>query len=226
MPRAEGVSATKDTPRPVLVALLMLTLVTGIVDAASVLGLAHVFTANMTGNVVFLGFALAGKGTVSVAATLDALSSFALGALVGGRLTQTIGATALRRSFGIELAALVAAAVVAFFDGYATTTLIVSLLAFAMGLRNAVIRKLAVVDLTTTVLTLTVTGLAADSPLAGGTAPRWGRRLMAVAAMLVGALLGAAVLPWGMGWVLGVAALIETSAVVVLLVSPLQEPRS
>ena len=47
-----------------------------------------------------------------------------------------------------------------------------------MGLRNADVRKLAVPDMTTTVLTLTVTGLAADSALAGGTSPGWKRRVM------------------------------------------------
>ena len=39
--------------------LLLLSATTGLVDAVSVLGLGKVFTANMTGNVVFLGFAAA-----------------------------------------------------------------------------------------------------------------------------------------------------------------------
>jgi len=46
-------------------------------------------------------------------------------------------------------------------------------------------------DLTTTVLTLTITGIAADSALVGGTGSRAGRRLVSVTAMLVGALVGA-----------------------------------
>jgi len=78
-------SPWQKTPRSVLVALMVLTLVTGVVDAASVLDLGHVFTANMTGNVVFLGFALAGQGTTSVTGSLLAFGSFAVGALVGGR---------------------------------------------------------------------------------------------------------------------------------------------
>ena len=40
--------------RPLPPTLLLLTLTTGLVDAVSFLGLGHVFTANMTGNVVFL----------------------------------------------------------------------------------------------------------------------------------------------------------------------------
>jgi uncharacterized membrane protein YoaK (UPF0700 family) len=68
---------------------------------------------------------------------------------------------------------------------------LIVLLALAMGLQNATARRLAVPDLTTTVLTLTLTGIAADSKLAGGNAPNVGRRLLAVAAMFVGALVGA-----------------------------------
>jgi uncharacterized membrane protein YoaK (UPF0700 family) len=68
----------------------------------------------------------------------------------------------------------------------------IGILAFAMGVRNAVIRHLAIRDMTTTVLTQTLTGLAADSSLAGGSNPRAGRRSAAVAAMLAGAIIGAA----------------------------------
>ncbi len=64
------------------------------------------------------------------------------------------------------------------------------MLGIAMGLQNATARKLAVPDLTTTVLTLTIVGISADSHLVGGSGSRAGRRLIAVAAMLVGALLG------------------------------------
>src|SRR5207237_9721773 len=64
--------------------LLGLTAVTGVVDAVSFLGLGHIFTANMTGNVVFLGFALGGGTGVSVARSLTALSAFACGGVCGG----------------------------------------------------------------------------------------------------------------------------------------------
>ncbi len=63
-----------------------------------------------------------------------------------------------------------------------------------MGLRNATVRKVGVPDLTTTVLTLTITGLAADSSLAGGTNPRWQRRVASVMAMFAGAAVGALML--------------------------------
>jgi len=68
------------------------------------------------------------------------------------------------------------------------------LTSLAMGMRNAGVRKLAIPDLTTTVLTLTITGLAADSSLAGGSNPRWQRRTAAVFALFAGAGLGAILL--------------------------------
>ncbi len=205
-----------QTPRPVLVALLLQTFVTGIVDAASVLGLGHVFTANMTGNVVFLGFALAGAGSASVAASLCALASFLIGAVIGGRAVRAITAPTIRGAFAAEVIALAAATGLCVVELPAATYAIVALLALAMGIRNAVIRKLAVPDLTTTVLTLTVTGLAADSSLAGGTNPRWPRRVLAIAVMLGGAALGAIALRHGRAYAVGAAALIEAGAVIVL----------
>jgi uncharacterized membrane protein YoaK (UPF0700 family) len=64
-----------------------MTVVTGLVDATSYLKLGHVFVANMTGNVVFLGFGIAGAGGISIWASLTALSSFQIGGVVGGRIS-------------------------------------------------------------------------------------------------------------------------------------------
>jgi uncharacterized membrane protein YoaK (UPF0700 family) len=186
----------------VLVALGLLTFVTGVVDAASVLGLGHVFTANMTGNVVFLGFALAGAGRVSIASSAVALAAFLAGAVLGGRLArhgaslpQALGAVAL-------LLALAAGVEWAYAGRTAPSDLLIVLLAAAMGIQNATVRHLAVRDMTTTVLTLTLTGLAADSRLAGGDGRGFGRRVFSVIAMLVGALSGAWVLSHGLRWAL------------------------
>jgi uncharacterized membrane protein YoaK (UPF0700 family) len=177
--------------------LIVLTFVTGVVDAVSYLKLGHVFVANMTGNVVFLGFAAGGAVEVSVSAALAATGSFLLGALAGGRLGSSSGqhrGRFLALSTYAEFAAVGAAFVVSLApfevgDGISSNAL-VALLAFAMGLQNATARRLGVPDLTTTVLTLTVTGLAADSRLAGGANPNISRRLAATIAMLVGALAG------------------------------------
>src|SRR5260370_18960137 len=70
---------------------------------------------------------------------------------------------------------------------------LIALMALAMGTRSAAVRKLAIPDLTTTVLTLTITGIAADSSLANGNNPRLARRVTSVVAMFLGAPLGAVI---------------------------------
>lgn len=176
-------------------------MVTGMVDAVSFLGLGHIFTANMTGNVVFLGFAVAGTEGVSAVRSVTALAAFAFGGICGGRLVNARD-RAPARSLSIAMwleCMLLFVAMAATVRGapalssIAAYSVIVST-AVAMGLRNAVVRKLAVPDLTTTVLTLTITGLAADSRLAGGDGSRTGRRLLAIAGMCAGAFAGAVVL--------------------------------
>jgi uncharacterized membrane protein YoaK (UPF0700 family) len=180
---------------PLLVAL---TMVTGLVDSFSYLVLGHVFVANQTGNVVFFAFALAGVRGFSAAASIVAIGSFAVGASVAGRLGRSLAA---RRELLLGVTAGIQAVIVAETVTMTALTpipipaglryaLIVSL-ALVMGAQNATARKLAVPDLTTTVLTLTITGLAADHWLAGATGARVGRRLISVAAMFVGALVGA-----------------------------------
>jgi uncharacterized membrane protein YoaK (UPF0700 family) len=193
-------AAAKDEDRegPLPLLLLILTFVTGLVDAVSYLNLGHVFVANMTGNVVFLGFALAGARDFSVPASLAALAAFLVGALAGGRLGSRTAkhrgrflAIAILVKILLVGAALVVAATVADPDSQFVQYALIVLLALAMGLQNATARRLAVPDLTTTVLTLTLTGLAADSTLAGGNNPRPARRLAATVTMLVGAAVGA-----------------------------------
>jgi len=188
--------------------LFVLTIVTGLVDAVSYLSLGHVFVANMTGNVVFLGFAIAGAPEFSIAASLVAIAAFLLGALAGGRLGSRMAQQRSRfltfavvAKLGLVGVALLVS--IALGDGELVRYGLIALLALAMGLQNATARVLAVPDLTTTVLTLTLTGLAADSTLAGGTNPRVGRRLLATGAMLSGAAVGAfLVLHMGIGAVL------------------------
>ena len=177
--------------------LLMITLVTGMVDAFSYLTLGRVFVANMTGNVVFLGFAWAGEGSLSAALSLVALFAFLLGALAGGVLAARRGTHRGRHLLSgaaVSLAPLAIALVVAMSadQPYVGTGryALVGLLGVAMGVQNATARALGVPDATTTVLTLTLTGLAADTQRPQGANPRVVRRVMSVLAMLAGALIG------------------------------------
>lgn len=203
--------ATPDSPR-LLRSLALLTLASGLIDAASVLGLGHVFTANMTGNVVFFGFALAGAARVSAFDCGVALVSFLLGALLGGRAAAK--GQPFRRAIAFESALLIVAAAIAWWtaDGPSARLPDIALLAVAMGCQNASVRKLGVADMTTTVLTLTLTGLAADSKLAGGINPHLIRRFGSVAVMFVGAFAGAVLWTRGVRWAISAAAAIVLAA--------------
>lgn len=198
----------------VLGILLAMTAVTGVVDSVSFLNLGHIFTANMTGNVVFLGFALGGAPGISMQRSLLAIGLFLAGALIGGRMAQSPDA---RRS-GIH--ALAAESAFLFLAAFLATEsrsglqmdAIVGSTALAMGMRNAVVRKLGIPDLTTTVLTLTIAGIAADSSWAGGANPRWQRRCAAVAAMLGGAAAGTLMLKHSLALPLFVCAAVSAGA--------------
>jgi uncharacterized membrane protein YoaK (UPF0700 family) len=208
--------------------LVALTVVTGLVDSFSYLVLGHVFVANMTGNVVFAGFALVGAPGFSLGASLFALAGFLTGAALGGVLTSRVGsdrAVHLRAATAAELALVVVALVIAAasgtpeaghaalhlhssssgpgfsatFDGVLAprpfSTLVADalalLLAIAMGIQNSAARKLAVPDLTTTVLTMTLTGIGADPRSGQRGHVTLGRRVLVVATMLAGGALGA-----------------------------------
>jgi uncharacterized membrane protein YoaK (UPF0700 family) len=193
--------------------LLTLTLVTGIVDGVSILALGRVFVANMTGNVVFAGFAITGAPGFSLAASLFALGGFLIGANIGGRMTAKVGhdhALHLRAAAVTELALVASALIVAAAVGGAAAThgtlhlatgtptfgtavidALAALLAAAMGIQNAVARKLAVPDLTTTVLTMTLTGIGHDTRSGHRAHVTLTRRILVVATMLAGGVAGA-----------------------------------
>jgi uncharacterized membrane protein YoaK (UPF0700 family) len=187
-----------DRHGPLPPLMILLTVVTGLVDAFSYLLLGHVFVANMTGNVVFAGFALAGAPGFSITATAVAVAAFAAGAFVGGRIVSSFRshrARLLQVALVVETLLVTAALLVAEVSGgpigAGRRYLLIALLGLGMGVQNAAARALAVPDLTTTVLTLTITGMAADSRLAGGAGAKAGRRLLSMAAMFLGGLVGA-----------------------------------
>ena len=194
-------AASSPSFDPRIPLLLLLSATTGLVDAASVLGLGKVFTANMTGNVVFLGFAAAGTPGFKVVPFVVAIASFMVGALIAGRSGKANVGRSERRwlliSAVVEAALLWTAAAVSLGFDVALQApdgrlfAIIALTGVAMGYRNATVRQLKVPDLTTTVLTLTLTGLSADSSAAGGANPNWRRRLGAVLAIFGGAAAGA-----------------------------------
>jgi len=212
---------------PLRALLLLLTVLTGVVDAVSILALGRVFVANMTGNVVFAAFAVAGAPGFSLGASLFALAGFLIGAYAGGLMIRRTGPSPdttdrgalLRAGTLAELALVAVALIIAAASGDhaastgtlhlsgdafapALTDILALILASGLGIQNAVARKLAVPDLTTTVLTMTLTGVGADLRTvtrgtgAGGAGKKAARadltvRLLAVATMVVGATAGA-----------------------------------
>jgi len=214
---------------PLPLPLLLLTALAGVVDAVSYLGLGHVFVANMTGNVVFLGFAAGGAPGVSAAGSAIALVAFFAGSVVGGRVASVVSQHR-GRLLGVAciLSALVilGAAGVAFVGGSEELVpryALVTLLAVTMGLQSAAARRVGVPDLNTTVVTMTLVALAAETRLAREATGRLGIRVAAIGAMLLGAFAGAAVITHaGLATTLIVAAVLAaiTAAGVLRLSTP------
>src|SRR5580704_10601076 len=134
--------------------LLGMTAVTGMVDAVSFLALGHVFTANMTGNVVFIGLAIGGAAGLSISRSLMALICFAMGALLGGWMTrkmipqdsgETLGRALVIETIFFFVAAAVSIGFTAPYEEHKLKiSLVVAVTAIAMGLRNSIVRRLAV----------------------------------------------------------------------------------
>jgi uncharacterized membrane protein YoaK (UPF0700 family) len=180
--------------RQTVAALLILTVVTGLVDAVSYLRLGHVFVANMTGNVVFLGFQR-------------------------GPALRTV-----RDRLILAVAALLTGTAVLPFTGHGSLVTIV-ILAAALGVQNSTVRHLGAPDLTTTVLTLTITGLAADSALVGGPSAKPHRRLSSIAAMLAGAVAGAGILQWSATAAIAAAAVLVATVAVMFTTAARRSPQ-
>ena len=216
-----------DRDRLHLTLMLALTFSTGIADAVGYLGLDRVFTGNMTGNVVILGMAIAGGDDLPVVGPLLALGTFMAGAAVGGVVLRPVEAGWSARTtsmFGVVglLMVVLTVLLVTFDDDlpYAVQLTVTGLLALAMGLQAATARHLAVKDVTTVVVTSTITGLAADWRLARGGGKHAGRRTAAIALICAGAAVGALLVQAHLAW--GVA----LSALISLAVTALGHPRA
>ncbi len=214
-------------PRWAVGALLTMTFATGLVDAVSYLRLEHVFVANMTGNVVFLGFSLAEQYRLPVLAPIVAMAAFVLGAFLGGRLSRFLGGRPrfwlvcafACQAAGLTLTALLLATGVLRAEGR-ITLVIIALLGACSGLQNATVRLLAPRDLMTTVLTQTLTGLSAESVLGAGIGRKPHRKIGSVLTMFAGAAVGALLLQTTLAGVVGLAAVLVAGAAGVFALAP------
>jgi len=183
--------------------LLLLTASTGIIDAVSYLALDRVFTGNMTGNVLFIGFALVGVAGIPLLNNIVALLGFIVGSIVSGRI---IGRGHPKGLPAASAATLAVAAVIIVALGLALTLtrdlpewallIVTFVLASTMGAQVSAVKPIGNSDVTTIVVTNTVANLARDSRLGGGRGQAWLPRLLAIVAMGLGAALGAGVIQW------------------------------
>jgi uncharacterized membrane protein YoaK (UPF0700 family) len=198
MGRDHGQLIARREERSLVTWMFLLTGVSGLVDAFSYLQLGHVFVANMTGNIVFVGFALAGASGLSAVSSAVAVASFFVGALVAGRLARSVqfGPAGLLRAMAAAEVVLVLIGIgIAFLPtpaGSPTAYIIIALLAVAMGIQSATTTRLGIPGFNSTVvLTTMISTLAASSRLAGGSGADNERRILAIGSMLAGGLVGA-----------------------------------
>jgi uncharacterized membrane protein YoaK (UPF0700 family) len=202
--------------------MLVLTFTTGINDAVGYLGLDKVFTGNMTGNVVVLGMALAGGSGLPVLGPALALIGFMAGAAIAGRVLRNGSRTWHGRTtvvFGSVAVIMLLTGAVLMTQGqhpsHGVAIGATTVAAVAMGLQAATARIIAVKEVTTVVVTSTITGLAADSVFGSGQGGASVRRIIAIGAILVGAVVGALLIKVDLGLALIVAGVLIATATVV-----------
>jgi uncharacterized membrane protein YoaK (UPF0700 family) len=224
---AADVLASPVSDRLTVTALLLLTFATGLVDAISVLVLGHFFVANMTGNIIFLGFWFVPDAGVDLTAAIIAFAGFLTGTVIGGRLARRLGAQSRRwltTSLGVEVVVLVALSILTgtgVLSYHANTKLLLIVgLAMTFGVQNATARQFGIQELSTTVLTSTVVGLGVDSRLAGGTGEREKLRISVILTMCGGAIVGATISRFTVAPVIAAAAAVVAVSLLIFRFGP------
>lgn len=192
--------STRTALEPAFVPVIILTFVTGVVDAVGYLALDRVFTGNMTGNIVILGMGLAGADGLPILGPLLAVLAFMAGAYVAGLLLRGREKIWHQRTTGLLLTggAALAGCAIALLIGdphhEIMQVAVAAATAAVMGSQAAVARKLAVTDMTTVVVTSTLTQLAGESFMLGSRHSLANRRLAAILTIFGGAVVGALLL--------------------------------
>ncbi len=189
-----------DRADPLPRVLVVVTAITGIVDAVAFLGLGQIFTAFMTGNILFLGFALAGGEGLRPLGSLTAFSAFVCGAVAGNRMGAVLQNRRRRwllTSSGTASFLLVVGALFAIdlpnvdAEPRPRHYVVIAATALAMGVRSATMWRLGAV-LNTTLVTGTLVTFLRKSPIGGGRGddPSNPYRAAGVVAVLTGAAVG------------------------------------
>jgi uncharacterized membrane protein YoaK (UPF0700 family) len=189
--------------------------------------LGHVFVANMTGNVIFLGFWLAPKTNIDLTAVSVALPTFVCTTIVSGRMSRHFGERArpwITTVLATEIVLLVTLSILAgtgvlhYHDN--TKLIMIGVLAVTFGLQHSSARQFGIQELSTTVLTSTIVSLGLDSRLAGGTGAREKLRFSVVFTMCAGALVGAAMSRFVVAPVFAVAAAVVATSLLIFRFGP------
>jgi uncharacterized membrane protein YoaK (UPF0700 family) len=219
--------ASPVSERSTVAALLLLTFATGLADAISILVLGHVFVANMTGNVIFLGFWLAPKSSIDLTAVAVALPTFVCTTIVSGRIARLFGERArswITTVLATEIVLLVTLSILAgmgvlhYHDN--TKLIMIAMLAVTFGLQHSSARQFGIQELSTTVLTSTIVSLGLDSRLAGGTGDREKLRFSVVFTMCAGALVGATMSRFVVAPVFAVTAAVVATSLLIFRFGP------
>jgi uncharacterized membrane protein YoaK (UPF0700 family) len=209
----------RNTPAIALAATVVLTFVTGIVDAVGFLALDRVFTGNMTGNIVILGMGVAGADDLPVLGPAIALAAFTAAAFVAGLALRKARATngagwhhRVTVLLALGAGTLAALTIVAVWAGSHSAPAIEIAMAAAtaavMGSQAVVARAVAVADMTTVVVTSTLASLAGETWTRGGKGVVFNRRLGAIVVIFAGALAGALLLKVHIAVPFGLAAVL------------------
>ncbi|MDO3401476.1 YoaK family protein [Mycolicibacterium neoaurum] len=188
--------------RLALIATIVLTYVTGIVDAVGFLALDRVFTGNMTGNIVILGMGVAGADDLPVLGPAIALGAFTAAAFLAGLVLRASQkgwqhrVTVLLTVGAVTLAALSVLAGLDDHSGPVLPIVMAATTAAVMGSQAMVARTVAVADMTTVVVTSTLASLAGETWTTPGSGVLWNRRFAAIATIFAGAVTGALLLRW------------------------------
>ncbi len=225
-------SLVQRAVRDVRPGLYLVAAICGIIDVTCMKALGGVFAEMMTGNLLLMAIDMGSGGTFDRASRyLWPLTAFAIGAILGGRLLHIGEERRVRRdAFLLVLIIIViAAAICGVYEPNGNETLgraITALLALAMGLQTAVLRRHGVQDLATNVMTLTLTALLSDSILGDGSRHHVLRRMMSIGCFFGGAVIGAAIVHNGTVYPLGLAAILYCLASVPLIFGdiPQQKP--
>lgn len=212
--------------------LLILTFVTGILDAASFLALGQVFAAMQTGNVIFLGLGIADVSGAPTLAPLIALGAFLVGGLTAALLTPAVGRSSgngLQLAMVTEIVLLsVAGTLAALVDvepGKPIAYLLIAMLSLSMGLRNTVARRIGDPNLATTVLNLTLSAFVTQTPTGFASESELALRGAAIVAILAGAVSGALLLKTSLALAIAAAVVGVIAAAVSGRAAAAEDPR-